>query len=395
MPLSAAMSDDLQQLRVDHAALRMQVALLKLELAYDRAVKAEARAAAADPFEEMLTVSAGLSLIEGVMRGAENITQSAAEDHLHNFTQQMRDTFGLRVVVPDEPYLPVFLKQREIEFLTTLGKIFDRVDSAPWPLAEKHFLHHSPMRLEFKALTPGQSLFGQIETRLESETLRHAQRLSQGLDRKRQQAIGLRKYVWRTRGDAKVRTAHAANDGKIFEWRNPPASGHPGDDFGCRCRAEPLLDGAGDPYFEPVDAVQVAGLGKVIFEIIRRVAAKRAAREAAERAARDAARKPKPSPPSKPAPGDIFKRPKDVPENWRQAPSNKGEGTKFVDPKNKNNDVRIQKGNPDSIWENQRRDYVRWQRNGRYLDKNGKPSVDRAETHIPLDQFIFKPELFK
>jgi len=58
-------------------------------------------------------------------------------------------------------------------------------------------------------------------------------------------------------------------------------------------------------------------------------------------------------------------------------------------------DPRIQKGKPDSRWENQRRDYVRWQRNGKWLDKNGKPSDDMAETHIPFDQFIFKPEIFK
>ncbi len=247
-------------------------------------------------------------------------------------------------------------------------------------------MRHSPLRLEFKALTPGQYLFPQIEARLEAETLRHAQRLSQGLDRKRQQAIGLRKYVWRTRGDARVRAGHAVNDGKLFEWRNPPASGHPGDDFGCRCWAEPVLDGAGD-------AVQVAGLIKTAFEIFLRFAAKREARQAAERAARDAARKPKP--PVKPSPGDIFKRPKNVPEHWRKAPSDKGEGVKFVDPKNINNDVRIQKGNPNSNWENQKRDYVRWKRNGRWLDRDGKPSDDLAQTHIPFDQFIFKPELFK
>lgn len=318
MPHTGANYEKLMQLRVDHAALHMQVALLKLELAYDRAVKAEARdRGAADPFEEMLTVSAGLSLIEGVMKGAENITQSAAEDHLHNFKQQMRDKFGLRVVVPDEPYLPVFLKQRAIEFLTTLGRLFDRVDSAPWPLAEKHSLRHLPLRLEFKSPTPGQALFGQIEARLESETLRHAQRLSQGLDQKRQRAIGITKYVWRTRGDNKVRTAHAANNGKLFEWRNPPATGYPGEDFGCRCWAEPVLDGAGDVFIEPADEVRVAGMGKVVIEIIQRFMAKRAAREAAERAARDAARKPKPAKPAKPSPGNIFKRPKDVPENWR------------------------------------------------------------------------------
>ncbi len=53
------------------------------------------------------------------------------------------------------------------------------------------------------------------------------------------------------------------------------------------------------------------------------------------------------------------------------------------------------KGKPNSRWENQKRDYVRWKRNKRWLDKNGKPSDDMAETHIPLDQFNFKPELFK
>jgi len=36
---------------------------------------------------------------------------------------------------------------------------------------------------------------------------------------------------------------------------------------------------------------------------------------------------------------------------------------------------------------------VRCKRNGNWLDKNGKPSADLAETHIPFDQFIFKPEI--
>ncbi len=46
-------------------------------------------------------------------------------------------------------------------------------------------------------------------------------------------------YVWRTRSDGKVRDSHRANDGKIFSWDSPPATGHPGEDFGCRCVAEP------------------------------------------------------------------------------------------------------------------------------------------------------------
>lgn len=42
-------------------------------------------------------------------------------------------------------------------------------------------------------------------------------------------------YIWRTKGDDKVRSSHAARDGKVFSWGNPPEGGHPGKDFGCRC----------------------------------------------------------------------------------------------------------------------------------------------------------------
>lgn len=45
-------------------------------------------------------------------------------------------------------------------------------------------------------------------------------------------------YIWRTAGDGKVRREHAANNGKIFSWDNPPPTGNPGEAFGCRCWAE-------------------------------------------------------------------------------------------------------------------------------------------------------------
>ncbi len=46
-------------------------------------------------------------------------------------------------------------------------------------------------------------------------------------------------YIWSTEGDDKVRPSHEANDGQIFAWNNPPATGHPGDEPGCRCTAVP------------------------------------------------------------------------------------------------------------------------------------------------------------
>lgn len=50
-------------------------------------------------------------------------------------------------------------------------------------------------------------------------------------------------YIWHTQDDNKVRSSHAANNGKIFAWDNPPPTGNPGKDYNCRCWAEPYIKG--------------------------------------------------------------------------------------------------------------------------------------------------------
>lgn len=58
-------------------------------------------------------------------------------------------------------------------------------------------------------------------------------------------------YIWRTRGDGKVRASHAANAGKIFSWENPPPTGNPGEDYNCRCWAEPYYGAVDSPINDP------------------------------------------------------------------------------------------------------------------------------------------------
>ena len=55
-----------------------------------------------------------------------------------------------------------------------------------------------------------------------------------------QVAIGIDFYTWQARRDAQVRESHAERDGKVFRWDTPPAGGHPGEDYNCRCYARPL-----------------------------------------------------------------------------------------------------------------------------------------------------------
>lgn len=67
-------------------------------------------------------------------------------------------------------------------------------------------------------------------------------KLNGNLTMLRQNQIGIEEYTWRTVGDERVRESHREKDGQIFRWDDPPAdTGHPGDDFQCRCYAEPVF----------------------------------------------------------------------------------------------------------------------------------------------------------
>jgi len=74
--------------------------------------------------------------------------------------------------------------------------------------------------------------------------------LNADLTQKRQTDAGVTKYIWRTAKDERVRgdpggmypsaePSHFDREGKVYEWKNPPEGGHPGEDYNCRCTAEP------------------------------------------------------------------------------------------------------------------------------------------------------------
>ena len=140
----------------------------------------------------------------------------------------------------------------------------------------------------------------------------------------------------------------------------------------------------------------MAVLGRIAFGLVIKESAKIIAKHK-DKLKKVLERVKKPTPKPKPkTPKDIFKRPKDVPEEWQKASSRKGDGIKYIDPKSGGSTyIRISRGKPDSTNAGQRIDYVRWQRNGKSLDKNGNVVPKNSqEAHIPLEDFKFKPELF-
>ncbi len=91
-----------------------------------------------------------------------------------------------------------------------------------------------------------------------------------------QRELGYTLYIWRTMDDEKVRPSHAANDGIVFAWDIPPPTGHPGEEYGCRCWAEPLIahDEIDDPPIEevsPLLLLPVVALRRIIVEGAERI----------------------------------------------------------------------------------------------------------------------------
>jgi len=68
---------------------------------------------------------------------------------------------------------------------------------------------------------------------------------------KQQQTLaGMKNYIWRTVGDNAVREDHEELNGRVFSWSTgamgtglltKPGAAHPGEDYNCRCTAEPTL----------------------------------------------------------------------------------------------------------------------------------------------------------
>lgn len=64
----------------------------------------------------------------------------------------------------------------------------------------------------------------------------------------RYEEVGVKKYMWSTSHDVRVRPDHKELQGKIFRFDQPPVTDHstmarnnPGEDYGCRCVAIPVL----------------------------------------------------------------------------------------------------------------------------------------------------------
>lgn len=107
-------------------------------------------------------------------------------------------------------------------------------------------LHHRIASTVLDSLTKGegakelqgrlQHQYGISQRRARTIARDQTSKLTNNLNRFRQEQAGLTKYEWSTSQDERVRPTHQANEGRVFEWKKPSSvTGHPGEDVNCRC----------------------------------------------------------------------------------------------------------------------------------------------------------------
>jgi SPP1 gp7 family putative phage head morphogenesis protein len=105
--------------------------------------------------------------------------------------------------------------------------IFDDPEANTWRVEE----------LQARLLERGNVSVSRAELIARDQTLKTNAAITQT----RQVQAGVESYEWSTSLDERVRDEHRALEGQRFAWNNPPAVGHPGEDFQCRCVAIPVI----------------------------------------------------------------------------------------------------------------------------------------------------------
>ena len=174
-----------------------------------------------------------------IARIAKKKGVSVAEFNKEQMQRNLKRVTGVDIIMT-EPYLA-----GELE-LFTIGNV-NLIKSIP----QKTF--NEIENIVFSGITTGErweNLADDIEERFDVSESRanliardQVSKLNGQLTQMRQTELGVSKYIWRTSLDERVRDSHRAKEGQEYDWSNPPAdTGHPGQDFQCRCTPEPVLD---------------------------------------------------------------------------------------------------------------------------------------------------------
>lgn len=186
---------------------------------------------------------------------ALNIGQRTSEWNDTQWRRTMKGVLGVDIIAA-EPWLPEVVNSFTLENSELIVTLQEDAIKDIKTMTQRAF--RDGTRVE----TLRKDIINKWETtRNRAELIARDQvsKLNGQLTRRRQQAVGLDRYVWSTAGDQRVRPSHRAMEGRICDWNDPTiyydAAGnkhsrsgiggvmlHPGQDYQCRCVGLPYFD---------------------------------------------------------------------------------------------------------------------------------------------------------
>lgn len=185
-----------------------------------------------DAFFEKWTRQKLAKLVQPIAKTTEQWSRNQTNN-------QLRPSVGVDVFTGHEAWLDPAMR----EFTRENVALIKSVPSQFFGELEKTIARELADGARFEKLADIiEERYGVAQSRAELIARDQVGKFNADLDRVRQQQLGITRYVWRTSQDERVRDEHAAREGKVFEWSNPPEDGHPGQSIQCRCSAESVIE---------------------------------------------------------------------------------------------------------------------------------------------------------
>jgi SPP1 gp7 family putative phage head morphogenesis protein len=185
-------------------------------------------------------------LLKKLQSAAANVFQSVT-NWANRYNKTITEKAGIKIFqLPNiKPEALKGVAEKNVGLIKTQGKEY-------LGIIEKHvkeFVTKAKGPRELAALIEEKTKATKNQARMiASDQLRKAH---SDIAKQSQQNAGFQKYKWRTQKDGRVRDDHKDLEGLVFSWDEPPitnsktdARNNPGEDFGCRCYAEPVFEDA-------------------------------------------------------------------------------------------------------------------------------------------------------
>lgn len=224
-----------------------------------------------DQLEQLMTTfNLTLSKDQDYNRLAQNLQIISAQVNNQNSDEIQRvikEMFGIDAR-QYEPWLKSTLSSFTKENISLIKDLTAKTEKDIFGLIQRDIKQGKRVETIKKELFTGTNLkpgyFNSVKTRAELIARDQVGKLNGQLSRMRQKEIGIDFYIWRTSDDERVRESHRVLDDKVCSWNDPSVYadtvedatngkwksrasiggyiGEPGEDYQCRCYAEPVFD---------------------------------------------------------------------------------------------------------------------------------------------------------